>query len=71
MMDFSAIDNSIINKIALVLGGAFVFILIIALILGKLLLLLRLPRGLVQRVVSVLASLGFIYLIVILGDRFF
>lgn len=71
MIDFSSIDNSYLNKMALTLGLAFFGVLLAAIIIGILLVLLRIPRGLVSRIMGALGGLGFIFLIAFLADRFF
>lgn len=71
MIDFSSIDNSYLNKMALMLGLAFFGVLLAAIIIGRLLLLLRIPRGLVSRIMGVLGAVGFIFLIAFLADRLF
>ncbi len=70
MIDFSSVDSSFINKMALILGGTFFGVLIVSLFLGKVLLFLRLPKWLVQRFISLVGALGFIYAVVYVGELF-
>ncbi|AYV67630.1 hypothetical protein C2I06_12550 [Niallia circulans] len=69
-MTFSSIDNSYLNKMALTLGLAFFGVLLAAIVIGRLL-LLKIPRGLVSRIMGVLGAVGFIFLIAFLADRLF
>lgn len=71
MIDFSSVDTSSLNKIALFLGVAFFVVLLVGLLVVKLLKLLRLPNRIIQVIVNLLAVFGFLYFIAYLGDTFF
>jgi len=71
MFDFLNTDTNILNKIALLLGVSFFGVLILSLVFGKILLLLKFPKRIVQSLVSLIGAFSFIYVVVYLGDKFF
>lgn len=71
MTSFDEFLNNPINKIALILGVCFFGVLIGALILGKLLKLIGFSYRFIRPIISLVAILGFLYLIVILGEWMF
>lgn len=71
MTSFGEFIYSPINRMALILGFCFFGTLIGALILGKLFQLIGLSNRFIRQMISVIATLGFLYLVVILGDWMF
>lgn len=71
MTSFVESYNNPINKIALILGICFFVVLIGALILGKLLQLIGLSNRLIRPIISLVGTIGFLYLVVLLGDFIF
>ena len=70
MFDFLNSDINILNKMALLLGISFFGVLFLSIVFGKLLILLKLPRRIVQSLVSLIGAFSFIYVVVYLGDKF-
>jgi antibiotic biosynthesis monooxygenase (ABM) superfamily enzyme len=70
VIDFSNVDTSPIYKMALILGVSFFGILFLALILGKLLQLLKVPNRIIQTLLSLISIFSFLYLVAYLGDSF-
>ncbi|MDI7740564.1 hypothetical protein QMK38_00990 [Lysinibacillus fusiformis] len=68
MTSFDEFFNNPINKIALIIGVCFIGVLTVALILGKLLKLMGLSNRFIRPMISVVATLGFLYLVVLYGD---
>lgn len=67
MIDFSKVDNSLINKMALILGVSVFGVLIF----GKLLQMLKLPKRLIQPIITLIGVIPFLYAVVYLGDSMF
>jgi hypothetical protein len=70
LIDFSSVDTSAINKMALILGISSFGVLVLALLLAKLLEVIKIPKAFLLPVVRVGAVLGFLYLVVVLGEKY-
>jgi hypothetical protein len=70
MPDFSTVDTSIIKKMALILGISSFGVLVFALILVKLLKVIKVPKSVILPLVRLGVVIGFLYLVVILGEKF-
>ena len=70
MFDFLNTETNLLNKMGLLLGVSFFGVLILSLVVGKILLLLKLPKWIVQSFVSLIGSFSFIFVVVYLGDKF-
>jgi hypothetical protein len=70
LLDFGSVDTSVINKMALILGISFFGVFVLALLLAKLLEVIKIPKAVFLPVVRVGAILGFLYLVVVLGEKF-
>ncbi|ANC78269.1 hypothetical protein ABE65_016260 [Fictibacillus phosphorivorans] len=70
MLDLSSVDTSVLNKMAFILGISFFGVFILALLLEKLLEVLKIPKALSLPLVRVGAVFGFLYLVVALGEKY-
>jgi len=70
MFDFLNSETNLFNSMALLLGVSFFGVLFLSLGFGKLLLLLKVPRRVVQSIISLIGAFSFIYVVVFLGERF-
>lgn len=71
MTSFDDFFNNPINKIVLILGVCFFGVLIGALILGKLLQLMGLSNRFIKTIISLVATIGFLYLVGLISDWVF
>jgi hypothetical protein len=70
LLDLSSVDTSVLNKMAFVLGISFFGVFILALLLVKLLEVLKIPKALSLPLVRVGAVIGFLYIVVIFGEKY-
>lgn len=68
MIDFSKVDNSPINKMAIILGVSAFGVLVAMLIVAKLLQMLKMPNKVISPLISLIGAFSFLYLVVYLGE---